>query len=156
MNDLKSCAACGKKQPEGEMKTCMHNQMHRYVCDTKCMNDFYNPMKKQISQMTNKPTVQAYLHTGTEDAGQRGVSLNHDKFCTNLYMKTEPLILLSDHEAARAADEERISELKGLLRKLHSDLLMRAEVDADGVKVVNLSNGLWCRVAALAQQEQKP
>ena len=63
---------------------------------------------------------------------------------------------VNELRASHAADEVRISELKGLLRKLHSDLLMRAEVDADGVKVVNLSNGLWCRVAQLTEQEQKP
>jgi len=62
---------------------------------------------------------------------------------------------VNELRASHAADEVRISELEGLLRKLHSDLLMRAEVDADGVKVVNLSNGLWCRVAALAQQESE-
>lgn len=42
----KRCAACGKEKPVGEMETCMHAQMHRYVCDSKCMNDFYNPPKK--------------------------------------------------------------------------------------------------------------
>lgn len=55
-------------------------------------------------------------------------------------------------EAARAADKARIAELEGLLRKVHSDLLMRADVDSDGVKVVNISNGIWRKIAALAQQ----
>jgi len=35
------CAACGKEKPSTEMKVCMHHQMHRYVCDLKCMWDFY-------------------------------------------------------------------------------------------------------------------
>ena len=67
------------------------------------------------------------------------------------------VIRLSDHEAAHAADEVRISELEGLLRKLHSDLLMRAEVDAEILSAdrVYLA-GLWCRVAQLTEQEQKP
>ena len=46
MSKVTKCAACGKEKPVGEMKTCMHAQMHRYVCDSKCMNDFYNPPKK--------------------------------------------------------------------------------------------------------------
>lgn len=45
MSDVKRCAACGKENHVAEMKTCMHNQMHRYVCDMKCMDDFYNPPK---------------------------------------------------------------------------------------------------------------
>jgi len=62
--------------------------------------------------MSNKPSVQAYLHVGIEGAGypsgQRGVSLNYDEFCTNIYTKTEPLILLSDYEA-------RVAELEHCL-----------------------------------------
>jgi len=46
MSDVKRCAACGKENPVSEMKVCMHHQMHRYVCDSKCMTDFYNPPKK--------------------------------------------------------------------------------------------------------------
>ena len=42
---VERCAACGNAKPVSEMETCMHNQMHRYVCDSKCMNDFYNPPK---------------------------------------------------------------------------------------------------------------
>ena len=50
MSEERKCSACGKKKAVSEMKTCMHNQMHRYVCDTKCMNDFYNPPKRVIAQ----------------------------------------------------------------------------------------------------------
>lgn len=46
MSDVKRCAACGKENPVSEMKVCMHSQMHNYVCDSKCMTDFYNPPKK--------------------------------------------------------------------------------------------------------------
>jgi hypothetical protein len=49
MSGLTKCAACRKEKPVSEMKTCMHNQMHRYVCDAKCMHDFYNPPKKPAS-----------------------------------------------------------------------------------------------------------
>ena len=48
---LKRCAACGEERPVSEMKTCMHNQMHRYVCDSKCMHDFYNPPKQASAQL---------------------------------------------------------------------------------------------------------
>tara|TARA_Y100000780_G_scaffold182463_1_gene168487 strand:- start:3074 stop:3313 length:240 start_codon:yes stop_codon:yes gene_type:complete len=39
------------------MKTCMHNQMHRYVCDAKCMNDFYNPPPKQDQHAADKARI---------------------------------------------------------------------------------------------------
>ena len=45
MSTMNRCAACGKEKPVGEMEICMHAQMHRYVCDSKCMHDFYNPPK---------------------------------------------------------------------------------------------------------------
>jgi len=39
---IRKCATCGKESPALDMKTCMdHRQMHRYVCDSKCMMDFY-------------------------------------------------------------------------------------------------------------------
>jgi hypothetical protein len=41
---LKPCACCGKKKHVDQMKTCMHAQMHRYVCDTKCMSEFYKKL----------------------------------------------------------------------------------------------------------------
>ena len=46
MGEVKRCAACGKENPVSEMKVCMHQQIHRYVCDSKCMTDFYNQLKK--------------------------------------------------------------------------------------------------------------
>lgn len=52
---VKRCAACRKEKPVSEMKTCMHAQMHRYVCDSKCMRDFYNPPK------TEKPDYEATI-----------------------------------------------------------------------------------------------
>jgi len=39
--DIKSCANCGKENPVKDMKVCMHAGMHRYVCDSKCMREFY-------------------------------------------------------------------------------------------------------------------
>jgi hypothetical protein len=42
---LKRCACCGTEKQVYQMKVCMHAQMHRYVCDTKCMNDFYKKLK---------------------------------------------------------------------------------------------------------------
>lgn len=39
---MRKCAACGQERPLAEMKTCMDSRpMHRYVCDTKCMIQFY-------------------------------------------------------------------------------------------------------------------
>ncbi|MDG9784687.1 hypothetical protein [Metapseudomonas otitidis] len=48
MSDVKKrCAACRNEKPVSEMKVCMHSQMHYYVCDAKCMHDFYNPPKAE-------------------------------------------------------------------------------------------------------------
>lgn len=38
---MHKCAACGIERPLNTMEVCMHNQMHRYVCDMKCMIKFY-------------------------------------------------------------------------------------------------------------------
>ena len=38
---MRKCAACGKEKPSHKMDVCMHNQMHNYVCDSKCMTKFY-------------------------------------------------------------------------------------------------------------------
>lgn len=36
------CAACGKDIEQSQADVCMDSrQMHRYVCDSKCMSDFY-------------------------------------------------------------------------------------------------------------------
>lgn len=41
---LKKCANCSKDinvDNSSSFKICMHNQMHSYVCDSKCMIEFY-------------------------------------------------------------------------------------------------------------------
>jgi hypothetical protein len=45
---MRRCASCRKENAVNEMKTCMHHQMHYYVCDAKCMHDFYNPPKAEV------------------------------------------------------------------------------------------------------------
>ena len=35
------CANCRKEIAQATATICMHAQMHRYVCNTKCMNEFY-------------------------------------------------------------------------------------------------------------------
>lgn len=57
MFDVYKCAYCKKESPVEEMEVCMHGQMHRYVCDLKCMRLFYNPPKKaaeSICDLCNK------------------------------------------------------------------------------------------------------
>ena len=40
--EMSKCAACGKEKPWKEMLVCMdYRQMHRYVCNSKCMKAFY-------------------------------------------------------------------------------------------------------------------
>ena len=41
-NKPKACASCGKERSIHTMKVCMDSrQMHRYVCDQRCMIEFY-------------------------------------------------------------------------------------------------------------------
>lgn len=35
------CASCRKEIVQHRALVCMQNQMHRYVCNTKCMNELY-------------------------------------------------------------------------------------------------------------------
>lgn len=63
-------------------------------------------------------------------------------------LQAEAERLQADHVAERAADKARIDELLGLLRDIQADLLRRGEKDSDGCTVVNLGNGLWCRIDA--------
>ena len=39
--------------------------------------------------------------------------------------------------------KKRIAELENVLKEVKKDLLMRAEQDSDGFKVVNISSSLW-------------
>lgn len=49
---MKRCSACGKWCNVKNMKVTMSNQMHRYVCSSKCLVDFYKlqPITKQNKQ----------------------------------------------------------------------------------------------------------
>jgi hypothetical protein len=49
---------------------------------------------------------------------------------------------------------KRIAELESLLKRVSQDLLMRAELDTDGFKVVDLSSSIWINLKK-ALMEQK-
>ena len=52
------------------------------------------------------------------------------------------------------AKDYRIAELESLLKRVSKDLLMRAELDSDGFKVVDLSSSIWINLKeALKEQE---
>jgi hypothetical protein len=40
----------------------------------------------------------------------------------------------------------RIAEIESLLEHISKDLIMRAELDTDGFKVVNLSSSVWMQI----------
>ena len=43
---VEKCAACGKEKPLPEMTLCMvPGPLHRYVCDSVCMRNLYNPKR---------------------------------------------------------------------------------------------------------------
>lgn len=52
------CAYCRKEKPLSEMKVCMDAGLHRYVCDSKCMTNFYTPPKpRSVSDYTAEELV---------------------------------------------------------------------------------------------------
>ena len=66
--ELKKCAACRTEKPVSKMKVCMHAEMHRYVCDSKCMADFYSGPKKDATHPAPAEKVEVrglqWLDTG--------------------------------------------------------------------------------------------
>jgi hypothetical protein len=71
------------------MKTCMHNQMHNYVCDSKCMSDFYNPPMVQPppSLPAAAPTVKAEQVQCDTCHGQGEICVGQQTFG---YMSMQP------------------------------------------------------------------
>ena len=57
------------------------------------------------------------------------------------------------HESLDSKDVE-IAELKNIVKRVSQDLLMRAAVDTDGFKVVELSSSIWIALKeALKEQD---
>lgn len=107
---IKRCVACRKEKPVSQMKVCMHAQMHNYVCDSKCMNDFYNPPKKPAqlpSQGEEAVEVVAYI----DDGG----ALYTSKLLEIMSVEPdgcEPLMAVAQHQrilAASAGSDEPIA-----------------------------------------------
>ena len=91
MSDVKRCAACGKENPVSEMKVCMHHQMHRYVCDSKCMTDFYNPPKKPADAGLEAKVAALEAELAKLRAGQECQTLNQRAFIGTL-LNSFPLL----------------------------------------------------------------
>ena len=61
---------------------------------------------------------------------------------------------LSAAIAEDVENKKRITELESLLKRVSQDLLMRAELDSDGFKVVDLSSSIWINLKeAIKEQE---
>ena len=59
-----------------------------------------------------------------------------------------------EEETRSLADIKRIAELESILALVKKDLLMRAEEDSEGFKVVDLSSSIWIKLKeALEEQE---
>jgi len=50
--------------------------------------------------------------------------------------------------------KEENKKIKDLLLKVKNDLLMRAETDSDGFKVVDLSSSIWEKVKELSDEQE--
>ena len=113
MSDVKRCAACGKENPVSEMEVCMHLQMHRYVCDSKCMTDFYNlPKKPTAAELEAKVAALeaelAKLRAGQEPVEWRCRVAGSDhyahfptkrcRFCEPLYTAPQPSAVPEEKE----------------------------------------------------------
>jgi hypothetical protein len=62
------------------------------------------------------------------------------------------LSLPANNEASK--DKAKIAELDSLLKRVSQDLLMRAELDSDGFKVVDLSSSLWMQVKKALKEKE--
>ena len=126
MSDVKRCSACGKEKPVAEMKTCMHNQMHRYVCDMKCMDDFYNPPKT--------PTASEKIAAlATENAKLRAQIAERDA-------------AIDEWSGTAVQNGMEVDRLRAEL----------AEANADFVRIANEREALRAEVEALKTQCVEP
>ena len=67
-----------------------------------------------------------------------------EQFCFALYENTE-----------LDKPTERIAELEEVLKLVRKDLLMRAEEESDGCKVVDLSSFIWTRLNEVLEEQGK-
>lgn len=85
--DKKKCANCGKEidlDDKSSFKTCMHNQMHRYVCDSKCMMEFYGYKPK--NRKSKKECISCGNQEWTIDDTGRCESCRRDVYETDCAM----------------------------------------------------------------------
>lgn len=144
MSGVKRCAACGKENPVSEMKICMHNQMHRYVCDMKCMDDFYNPPNKPAAQSleskvsaieAERDTLRAQVATLQSDANSWQSGYDKGRHDGSKHRQDEVKQLAEQVEAMRAALEKisAYAPCSGIkdpgLTKMHMGILARDAID---------------------------
>jgi len=155
--EVKRCSACGTKKPVSEMKTCMHAQMHRYVCNTKCMNDFYNP--PTAAAMSDKPEVVGFV---SDDGLYRLSQAQSVMLYPNEHdFGTEPVIRLSDHEAAMQGTQPGGSYQRGYDEGRHQGTRHRvadiqqleASRAADKARIVELESLLQRLTSACGLSE---
>jgi hypothetical protein len=56
------------------------------------------------------------------------------------------------HVSTRKYLEDKTAKLENLLKRIGQDLLMRAEVDSDGFKVVELSSSIWMKLKDVLEE----
>jgi hypothetical protein len=66
------------------------------------------------------------------------------KVCKWLKLEKMPLSI----DSRSLADIKRIAELEEVINLVHKDLLLRAELDSDGCKVVDLSSSIWIKLSS--------
>lgn len=122
MNNTKRCAACRQEKPVSEMKVCMHNQMHRYVCDMKCMNDFYNPPKKTAPEAEPVEVVALISDVGVDylKAGY-GVTVHGERWRNRVALVGEnpiSLMTVAQHNRIMASAPQHDAEMVELIKEL--------------------------------------
>jgi hypothetical protein len=141
-DSIKRCAACRKEKRVSEMKVCMHNQMHRYVCDSTCMNDFYNPPKKPAAPEPVQGEAVAwqsrFIESGDAwDAWQTCAKEHHDlvKRCPNEWPDYEVRALYAAAAKPDAEQEPVLIEAVAVTREnedgeLYLDWILEGGISA--------------------------
>lgn len=141
MSTIKRCAACGKQSPVSTMKTCMHAEMHNYVCDSKCMNDFYNPPKRPAPSLpaagsaVEEAEVVAWMTTGVNPpltrrsftVSRADAQVQHRNWLPHYeQLRTDELMTVAQHErivaALSAQQSVHVSVPRELLERVESHL----------------------------------
>lgn len=87
MSAIRHCPACNSviDMNDGEnVRMCMAGNMHFYVCNSKCMHDFYNPKKKEDVAEVNRIKKEEHIIHYARMAHLAWLEYNTDRMTPDL------------------------------------------------------------------------